>query len=204
MPKEHKVIIVQGLGRDASKLVWITRFWKKYGLNPIVYSVGWHDTEEGFVPKLNRLLDLIDKLFEEGDIVSLIGTSAGGSAVINAFAKRKQQIASVVNICGRLRVGTHKGIHSFEIRTASSPAFAESVRMCEQEIEQLSSDDKDRIMTVRPLLGDELVPADTVIINGAHNVVIPSGEHVLSIALSLSLLSAEMISFLVKSGAESG
>ena len=200
----HKVIIVQGLGKDKNKLIWITKHWRKYGFDPIVYSIGWHDSEQGFIPKLDRLLEFIDKLYEEGNVISLVGTSAGGSAVVNAFTKRKRKIASVVNICGRLRVGTHKGIHSFEARTAPSPAFAESVHMCEQEIEAFTLDDKKRILTIRPLFGDELVPANTVTIDGANNVVIPSGEHVLSIALALSLLFAEVIGFLIKSGAESG
>lgn len=51
-------------------------------------------------------------------------------------------------------------------------------------------------MTVRPLLGDELVPADTAVIEGANNITVPSIEHVISIAASLTIFSTPLLSFL--------
>jgi len=53
-------------------------------------------------------------------------------------------------------------------------------------------------MTVRALFGDELVPADTAILRGAHNIVVPTPEHVFSIAIALTLFSRPLITFLTK------
>lgn len=53
-------------------------------------------------------------------------------------------------------------------------------------------------MTVRAMFGDELVPTDTTIIQGAYNTTVPTFEHVLSIGASLSIFSKPIIVFLTK------
>lgn len=100
--------------------------WSRYGLEPRVFALNWRNDED-FAPKLTRLLELIDQLAASGNKVSLIGTSAGGSAVLNAFTKRKDVVQRVVNVCGRLRIGPTTGMRSFTRMTATSPAFAQSV-----------------------------------------------------------------------------
>ncbi len=197
---ESPVIIVPGLGDDSRKLQWATNHWRRYGLDPIVYSVGWHDGESEFQPKLKRLVDLIDKLSAKHDVVSLVGTSAGGSAVINAFIERRDIIHKVINVCGRLRIGSYTGFRSFEARSATSHSFAQSIQLCESGLESLSNNDKLKIMTVRAMFGDELVPADTTIIKGAYNTQVPTPEHVFSIGMALTVLSKPLIVFLKSSG----
>ena len=192
----HKVIIIPGLGDGVRKMEWATRFWKNHGLEPIVYSMEWRNSQQLFDQKLNKLLVLIDQFATQGHDISLVGTSAGGSAALNAFMQRKQVIAHVINVCGRLRVGTHTGIHSFEARTVSSPAFAESVKLCEQGLKTSTPDERKKIMTVRPMFGDEVVPANTVPVEGAQNITIPSGEHVVTIALALTVFAKRIISFI--------
>jgi hypothetical protein len=122
--------------------------------------------------------------------------SAGGSAVLNAFIERKNKIHRVVNVCGRLRVGTQKGFRSFEARTSSSPAFAQSIKLCESREDSLTGPDRLRIMTVRAMFGDELVPSDSAILRGAYNTRIPTPEHMFSISMALTLFSKPIILFL--------
>ncbi|MEK7141135.1 MAG: hypothetical protein AAB800_01160, partial [Patescibacteria group bacterium] len=172
--------------------------WRWYGLDPVVYSVGWRDGEYSFRQKLKRLVAMIDEIVNNADRISLIGTSAGGSAAVNAFMERKSKIHRVINICGRLRVGPTTGFRSFDSKTKSSPAFTESVRLCERGIEQLPLPDRRKIMTVRALFGDELVPPETAIVDGAHNIHVPTGEHMVSIGAALTLYSGPLISFLNK------
>lgn len=198
MSKEHHVIIVPGLGDDAAKLSWATNHWRKYGLVPIVYTIGWKDKGENFEPKLNTLLEMIDQYAKDGDRVSLVGCSAGGSAVLNAFFERKNVVHRVISVCGRLTRGGQQGFRSFETRTASSPSFAKSVQLFESREELFSDNDRQKIMTVRALFGDELVPADTTILRGAYNTVVPTPEHVLSIGMALTLFSRPLITFLTK------
>lgn len=196
MNKKHSVVVVPGLGDDISRLKWATDHWHKQGLEPIVHSVGWRNFETEFKPKLERLDSLIDQLVDKGDMVSLVGTSAGGSAVINAFFERRDVIHKVINVCGRLRKGTQTGFRSFEARSASSPAFAQSVQLCETNLESLTDIDKQKIMTVRAMFGDELVPPDTTIVKGALNIQVPTPEHVLSIGAALTVFSKPLIIFL--------
>lgn len=99
---------------------------------------------------------------------------------------------------GRLRSGNQRVFRSFETRTASSPSFAKSVQLFESREELLSDNDRQKIMTVRALFGDELVPADTTILRGAYNTVVPTPEHVLSIGMALTLFSRPLITFLTK------
>ncbi|KKQ66962.1 MAG: hypothetical protein US86_C0002G0079 [Candidatus Daviesbacteria bacterium GW2011_GWA2_38_24] len=194
MSKEHSVIVIPGLGNDTSKLEWAIQHWRNHGLEPLVHSVDWHKDE--FQSKLERLVDLVDELSDKGDVVSLVGTSAGGSAVLNAFIERKDVIHRVVNVCGRLRTGAQAGFRSFEARTASSPAFAQAVKLFESREDTLTERDRQKIMTVRAMFGDELVPGDTTILEGAYNTQVPTPEHMLSIGAALTIFSQPVILFL--------
>jgi len=196
MSKEHKIIVIPGLGDRTKPLELAANHWRKHGLEPIMHPVGWHDGEISFRPKLERLVEMIDSLTHEGDRVSLVGTSAGGSAALNAFIERSDQVHRIVNVCGRLRKGPLKGFRSFGAKTASSPAFANSVELCESREEELTSTDRKKIMTVRAMFGDELVPADTTVMLGGYNTLVPTPEHMLSIISSLTIFSKPLIVFL--------
>src|SRR6185369_1356332 len=164
----HIVIIVPGLGDKTEPIKWATRHWNEYGLEPVVHSIGWRKGEKHFAPKLEKLFLLIDILTQEGNKVSLVGTSAGASAVLNAFLKRKSKIHKVVSVCGRLRKGEENGFRSFEKRSVSSVAFQESVLMFENNEQKLTKKDKKKIMTISAIF-DELVPAEKSFIKGATN-----------------------------------
>jgi len=193
---KHKVIIIPGLGDDTRMIKFATNHWQNFGLDIVPYSMGWRDGKNDLKSKLQRLVGLIDEFSQKGNTVSLIGTSAGGSAVLSAFIERRNTIHRVVNVCGRLRTGSQKGIRSFKVRTASSPAFAQSVRLCEERESELGDNDRLRIMTVRAMFGDELVPSDTATIEGAYNIKIPTIEHMFSIGMALTIFSKPIISFL--------
>ena len=93
-------------------------------------------------------------------------------------------IHRVVNNGGFLRPGNRHGYRSFERRGAASLAFRESVfRFAELE-PTLTQDDRKKILTVRPLF-DELVPPETVIIQGALNCRVSMVEHVLGLGTAL-------------------
>ena len=196
MSPEHNVIFIPGLGDRQDPLKWAVQGWQNHDLVPVVHSIGWRDNETSFEPKLKRLIDMIDKFVEKGDMVSLVGTSAGGSAVLNAFVERRDVIHKVINVCGRLRTGPTTGFRSFEAKSKSSPSFAESVTLFESRENGLSESDKQKIMTVRSLFGDELVPPETTIIQGAYNTTVPTVEHILSITAALTVFSHPLIMFL--------
>jgi hypothetical protein len=197
MSKRHAVIIVPGLGDNVNTIQIATNHWRKSGLEIIVHSVGWRNGEKEFKPKLDLLEVLIDKLVNKGNFVSLVGTSAGGSAVLNAYIERKKVLNKIIIICSRLRVGSQHGFRSFEKRTASSRVFAQSIMLSEAREKSLSLADRKRIMTVRAQFGDELVPIDTAILKDAKNTTIPTIEHVFSIGAALTVFSKPLIEFLI-------
>ena len=191
----HKIILIPGLGDEATYTRFGTRWWKTRGLDVVVFPVGWRDGDKHFAPKLQRILKLVDEMVKNGDTVSLIGLSAGGSAVLNVFGERKQVIHKVVTIGARNRVGVYRGANSFENRTHTSPAFAESIECAETIEKEFNVEDRKKIMTIRPVY-DEIVPARTVVIRGAKNVMLPTVEHLNSIISSLTIYSHVIRSFL--------
>lgn len=197
MNKNHSVIFIPGLGDKTGILKILTNHWKKRGLHLIFHAVGWQDGED-FQPKLNRLLDFVDQLTKNDGRVSIVGTSAGGSAALNAFIKRRNKIHKIINVCGRLRTGPEKGIRSFQTTTTPSRAFAQAVKLAEAQEHTLSKADRKRVMTVRARFGDQLVPAETTFLDGAYNTSIPTAEHMLSIGAALSLFSKPILKFLQK------
>lgn len=202
MSTQHHVIIIPGLGDSENRMRFIEHHWNwdSYGLHLVIHPMRWHDqTEPEFLPKLQRLTTLIKKMTKKEDIVSLIGTSAGGSAALNAFIENKKDIHCVVNVCGRLRSGPLTGYRSFFAKTKSSPSFAQSILLCEEKESTLTPADKKRIMTVHAKFGDELVPRETAIIEGATNIEVPMIEHGLSIVLGLTIFSKPIIEFVLAS-----
>lgn len=195
MNKEHHIIMSPGMDGKIEGIKFVTRNWaEKYGLHPEVVQTVWKDGQ-GLEPKLSKILALIDSLSNGGKVVSLVGTSASGSLMLNAFAERRDIVNKVVNVGGFLRQGHGTGMHSFETRSAASKAFRESILRFESLEPSLTEEDRKKILTVRPLLGDELVPAHTVTVSGAHNKTVPMGEHVLGIATALVLYNP-VIAFL--------
>lgn len=175
------VIVVSGLGDHDWR-------WSKYGnwdgIKMVKFETKWKSAEN-YSNKLKRLV----KLINSKQVVSLLGTSAGGSLVINAWERSKKRVKKVVIVCGRLKRGSIKGWQGFETQTKSCPAFAESVVNCERIINKLSANDRKLMMTIRAGWGDELVPRETATIDGARNETVPCWGHGLSIGLVLTWFS---------------
>lgn len=192
--KTHYVIFVPGLGGVGALFRLAANSWKRFGITPIVHDIGWKDGQQRIRPKLDSLIARIDTLHGNNGIISLVGTSAGGSAVLNAFAKQPEKIHRVVNICGRLRVYTHVS-PSLETASRLSKSFRESVEMFERTEPNLSNEERQKILTIRSLY-DETVPLLTIPIRGAHNIRILSIEHNLSIAIAMTIYSRMIARFL--------
>jgi pimeloyl-ACP methyl ester carboxylesterase len=194
MSSEHHVIIVPGLGNGVGKHEWATKNWEHYGLIPHVFDAQWTISEPDLQSKLANAIKLVDELYSPTTLVSLVGNSAGSSFVLNVFHRRKEKIHKVVINCGRVRKGDWPWF-TFRQATASSPSFKESVIESEKALQTLSSKERKKILTLRPIF-DEVVPPATVPVEGATNEVIPSIGHVLSIALNMTMLSGRIRRFL--------
>ncbi|MFA6532685.1 MAG: hypothetical protein WCT22_01665 [Patescibacteria group bacterium] len=192
----HQVIIIPGLGNGVAKHEWALLGWKRFGITTHVFDARWKIEENGFQLKLNRALKLIDSLANKNSKISLIGNSAGSSFAINIFAKRKKQISRIVVNCGRVRDGDWPWF-TFAQATESSPSFKESVLRAQKFEKTFTKEDRKKILTLRPIF-DETVPPQTVPIIGARNIIVPSIEHVFSIALNMTLFKRRIIDFILK------
>lgn len=191
----HIAVVVAGLGDQVKLLEYLTRGWSRHGVTPVVVSIGWRDRTTSWDEKFGRLLGTI-RTYGATARVSLVGTSAGGSAVVNAYAAMPRGVWRVVNVCGRLRVGPTGGWRSFAAKTATSPAFAESVRVCDESLRRMALSRRRNILTIRAGLGDELVPPQTVPVDGGTNLTVPVAEHMLGIAAALTVYRGRIFRFL--------
>jgi hypothetical protein len=193
---ENHVIIIPGLGNEIKKHEWAAKRWKRFGLIPHVFDAKWTIEEPNFVDKMRRALKLVDTLAKPTVRISLVGNSAGSSFALNIFCNKKQIIDSVIINCGRVRTGDWPWF-TFDQATSSSPSFKQSVLMAEKAEKSLSTNDRKRILTIRPIF-DEVVPPTTVPIEGAKNCIVPSVEHVVSITLNMTLFDRKIIDFILQ------
>lgn len=196
MTSSNHVIIIPGLGNGVAKHEWASNSWKKFGIIPYVFDAKWKTEENGFQPKLDRVLKLVDSLTNKNTKISIVGNSAGSSFALNIFGERKKQINKIVINCGRVRNGDWSWF-TFDQATESSPSFKESVLGAQKLEKTFTNIDRKKILTLRPLF-DEVVPPFTVPIPGAKNLITLSIGHSLSIALNMTLFKKQIIDFILK------
>lgn len=188
------VIIIPGLGDEIKRIKLATSWWRTEGLSPHVVRIGWLDGTSDFKKKLKAVEQLTEELSCDGKI-SIVGTSAGGSASLNLLFERPDVIKNVVSICGRLRVGEGKKripANTFK----KSEQYKQSVILIESREVRFNDELRKRVMTISPRYWDEYVPLDTIKLRGANNLVIPTVEHVFSIASALTFFAKPIIKFI--------
>lgn len=178
--KKHYVVIVLGLGEVAPIYKFLTRNWvKRYSLIPVVYVVGWRDKHEQFEKKLARLVDEIKAIGRRGDMVSLIGVSAGASATLNAYIILKKEgytfIRTYVSVCGRFNLDAHWW-YPLSYGVKSVPLFEKSVFMVMNNMRILRDEDYYK-MTAFYSLFDEVVPNSASTLKYVSHRMIPFPFH---------------------------
>ena len=190
------VIMIPGLGNDSIHIYnLMLNWWKKKGIETLLFKTKWR-SKENYQNKLKRLLDLIDEK-SKNNKVSLVGMSAGGSLVLNAFSNKKTKINKVITVCSRLKIGKMNGLSGFKKRVEGYPSFKESIIETEKIEKLFSKKDRQKIMTVHALLGDQLIKANTATVNGAKNIGVPTLGHRISIGVSLTIFSKPLREFII-------
>jgi len=196
MKRKDYVIFIPGLGDNKAALNWALRLWRCGGVQAEVYRFDWTNTSAGvLLQKQSRFLDRIDELLARGFRVSLVGISAGGSVVLNAFRERQNMVHAVINICGRLRDGFPNAQPALQDFSNTAPVFHDSVVQIGATTGCISAESRGKILTVRPFF-DREVPVETVPFCGAQNTQIMSVCHGLSISVALIFHRHKMMRFL--------
>jgi pimeloyl-ACP methyl ester carboxylesterase len=191
--ERHHVILVPGL-RDGQqpllKLVLLN--WRLNDLAAELHLAPWTDVKEKLDDKLARLVSLVESY--QADKVSLVGISAGGSLVLNAFIKRPKLVSHVVTVCAPIRVilgQKPKGDALLE----ANPALRASLESCERGIGQLSAKDKHQVLTIRSA-HDQLIADQAVLLDGATNIKISGFNHTLGIFTAFVVENKRILDFI--------
>lgn len=192
MEFDDHAIIIPGLGNNVGLLTLATGNWKSKNIVPHIFDAEWAVNEPELQSKLDKAIALVDELIRLGKRISIIGNSAGCSFTMNLFEARKEKIHKIVINCGRIRTGDLPWF-TFDKATSSSQSFKEACIKSQKIVDELSTEDKRKILTLRPLF-DEIVPARTVVIDGANNKVIPLLGHSLTIGYNLTFGRAMIFS----------
>jgi hypothetical protein len=184
----HHIIYVPGLGDHKTYgQNFGIQVWRMFGFVPHYFPLGWAN-KEGFDKKLDRLLKQIDALRNQGHAVSLVGVSAGASAVLNAYNER-EQIIRVVCICGKIQ---HPGTVR-PSRYRSNPDYRESMRRVSRSLELLKTKSLlENIMSIHPLR-DKSVPLGDTKIAGAVEKTVPGWSHATGVIIGV-IIGAPLIS----------
>ncbi len=190
--EKRDVIFVPGLGDEVRATYLATLPWRLHGFETSVYPAPWNNTTQSLKEKLKKFKSHLRSIHKKP--VLLVGASAGASFVLNTMYENPDLIDKAVALCGRLRSG--KNVSSTLDRAAKkSSAFRESVLLFERRTPKLSSEFKQKVLTVRSL-NDYVVPEETAKLNGARNIITPLPFHVPSIYGALTIFNKEIIDFL--------
>ena len=189
--KQHVVLYVPGLsdhllnGRES-----LTNLWHFRNIHIEVSNKEWR-VNHTWEFKLKRLLEKIDEHHASGKFVSLIGESAGASAVLQALKLHHDKINAVILLCGKSQ---------YPHRVASSlyrknPALKDAMFGSSEAVSELTVADKHKILNLHPLF-DPIVPVWETKIPGVQNARMPSIGHGTSIVFGMSLWSFRMVNFI--------
>jgi len=186
----HHVVYVPGLGdnNNAPGQRIAVGLWRIWGVHPHFCQMNWSD-KQPFKPKFDKLLALIDTLSKQG-AVSLVGSSAGAAAIVNAFAARPD-LKGVACIAGKINNPQTVG----EAYKRKNPAFWESIQQTPASLAQLSNEQRAKIVSVYAPY-DGVVPPEDSIVPGAHNRQVRNNLHPIVIATQLVFGAPKLLRFL--------
>lgn len=148
--------------------------------------------QEAFGPKFQRLLKEINNYAGQGHTVSLVGASAGASAVLNAYVAAPDKINGVVLICPKIN-----GPETVSKKTyRQNPAFKESLELLQINLPKLTAHDKATKILSYISPADGSIPYAGSVIPGVPEKRLPAVRHGYAIVYALTLGAPGLIRFL--------
>lgn len=190
----HVLILVPGLGNyDRILKLWIKVFTRG-DFKIIVCDVDWKKGELNFEDKVKIVEEKINNLASKKHKVSIMGLSAGGSIALAAFHALNKKVSFTVTVCSCLKLNhdnTKREKEIFEL----FPSYKKAVQFFENTIlPEMSRPEKEKVLTLRPIF-DELVPVNTMVINGAKNKRVFLLRHI-SLYIILFFFSSYIFKFI--------
>jgi pimeloyl-ACP methyl ester carboxylesterase len=190
MPQHH-VIYVPGIRDDVYKIQsTLIKLWRIYGVHGHCHEIPWFGQED-YKSKVQRLLDEIDEYADAGYKVSLIGASAGASAVLNAYVERKEKISGLIYIVAKINGPDTVSKRTYQV----NPAFKTSMYLLQDNLKRIYDTDKS-IMRSYYSPVDKVIPYKATVIMGVEEKALPKLRHGFAIIYSLSLGVRPILNFL--------
>lgn len=191
--KKHCILYVPGLGDNYDPLRrFFLKSWRVFGVQTQLAPMSWRDGRS-YENKLQQLGEVIADKYHQGYKITLLGESAGGSMVLNAYAKYGDMIFRAMTICGK---NTAPRTVSSKIYS-KNPSFKTSMHQTPKSVEQLTKQERQRFISVHPV-HDGYVPVNQTLIPDCQQVCLWSGGHLTTIFLALSLFSPIMVRTAIK------
>lgn len=150
----------------------------------------WSDNET-WGTKLEHLLAKIDELTTAYDDVAIVGVSAGAAAAVSAYALRKDQLVGCVLIAGKVNRAAAIGKRYRQ----KNPALFDAVQASEYALATLHSADRKRMLSRYAVFDGTVMRADSYIAE-AHNQIVPSVGHAVTIAAQIIFGAPSFLAFL--------
>lgn len=164
--------------------------WRLRGIHGHCHEIPWAGSE-AWEPKFKRLLSEIDKYHADGHSVSLVGASAGASAILNAYVERRDKISKVVYICAKINGPETVGTPTY----AKNPAFKTSMYQLQDNLPKLSGADKAKMLSLYSP-ADKTLPHAATFIPGVREKRLPKLSHGKAILYSLGPGAGSVLDFL--------
>lgn len=185
------VIYLPGLGdRNPRGQRFVVRLWRLWGVRAELFHMNWGDGE-AWQPKFDRLLKRIDELAAEGKSIGLVGASAGAGAVINAWAARPDKVVGAVTIAGKINHPETIGPKY----SMGNLAFVESARMVPASLEKLSTEDRQRLLSIFSIADPVVAKRDSQVAGARNRYTVIMG-HSTTIAIQITLGAPGFLWFL--------
>lgn len=174
--KEIEYIFVNGLGNGEPRLHerWAQKYWHYKGTDLHQYPIDWFDGKE-FDDVLGGLVEHTKERLNDVGGVALIGSSAAGSLVLNAFHNLRAENVCAVTAHGRLSAGDYPIDHKNSLfrrahlgTALPSQSFYDSVMHFDEVVRpNLTEHDRSRILNLTQLT-DLVVPLQLMELEGVH------------------------------------
>ena len=186
----HYVIYVPGIGDN----IWhiqstAVHGWRLRGVRGHFYAMPWV-SREPFDAKFARLLVRIDKLSQKGT-VSLVGASAGASAVMNAYLERRDKIHKIALICPKLHHPESVSAETY----ANNPGFRDSMERLQPRLAKLTAADRARMRIYYSPVDRTVRHADSSL-EGVAEYRLPHFKHSYAIVYAITVGAGSMLRFL--------
>lgn len=159
-------VYINGLNDGQTKKDNLVRWWWEQGGHTLQLArINWHDGGS-LDEKVDQVEAQVYGMLGLFGGAALIGSSAGGGLVLNAYAKMKKANIVAISAHGRMKEGDYSNEHRMSIRrrahigtSKASPAFVESIARVEHEtIPGLSPKDRERILNLTQLTDMVVAP----------------------------------------------